>query len=108
MTVRHCKTGRVAEIKVSAAIWLLHLADYNEVMSTNSNHIFRQALSLPEGDRAALAASLLQSLDPEIDDDAGEIWDAEIKRRIDEIDNGAVELIPWAEVRKELRNIRNG
>ena len=77
-------------------------------MGTNSNHIFRQALSLSEGDRAALAASLLQSLDPEIDDDAGDIWDAEIKRRIDEIDNGAVELIPWAEVRKELRDIRNG
>ena len=77
-------------------------------MSTASNQILRQALSLPEGDRAALAASLFQSLETEIDSDAGEHWDAEIKRRLDEIDNGSVELIPWANVKEELSKIRNG
>jgi len=77
-------------------------------MSTNSNQIFREALSLPESDRAALAASLFHSLDTEIDDDAGEHWDAEIKRRLDEIDNGSVELISWAKVKEELSKIRNG
>ena len=77
-------------------------------MSTNSNQILRQALSLSEGDRAALAASLFQSLETEIDNDAGEHWDAEIRRRLDEIDNGSVELIPWAKVKEELSKIRNG
>ena len=61
-----------------------------------------------ESDRAALAASLFHSLDTEIDDDAGEHWDAEIKRRLDEIDNGSVELISWAKVKEELSKIRNG
>lgn len=77
-------------------------------MSTEPNNIFQQALALPESDRAAIAASLFQSLDTEIDDSADELWDAEIKRRVAEIDNGTVELIPWDDVMAKMRRLRNG
>ena len=77
-------------------------------MSTEPDNILQQALELPESDRAAIAASLFQSLDTEIDENADELWDAEIKRRIAEIDNGTVELIPWDDVMAKMRQIRNG
>jgi hypothetical protein len=32
----------------------------------------------------------------------GEAWDAEIRRRVEELDSGAVETIPWKEVRERL------
>jgi hypothetical protein len=31
-----------------------------------------------------------------------EAWDAEIRRRVEELDSGAVETIPWKEVRERL------
>ncbi len=77
-------------------------------MSTEPNNILQQALALSESDRAAIAASLFQSLDTEIDSDSDELWDAEIKRRIAEIDNGAVELIPFDDVLAKMRQLRNG
>ena len=80
---------------------------YNLTM-IEPNQILEQALTLPENQRAAIAASLLQSLDSESDPDSETHWNAEIKRRLDEIDNGTVELIPWSEVRSKLQKIRNG
>ena len=72
------------------------------------NQILEQALSLPENQRAAIAASLLRSLDSEGDAETDAEWDAEVKRRLDEIDNGTVELIPWSEVKSKVQKIRNG
>ena len=72
------------------------------------NQILEQALTLPENQRAAIAASLLQSLDSECDATSDADWDAEIKRRLDEIDNGSVELVPWREVKSKMQKIRNG
>jgi putative addiction module component (TIGR02574 family) len=34
--------------------------------------------------------------------DAEEAWDAEIKRRVEDLESGAVEGIPWPEVRERL------
>ena len=76
-------------------------------MSTESHNLLQQALSLPESDRAAIAASLFHSLDAEIDEDADQLWDAEIKRRLVEIDSGAVDLVPWDDVMAKMRQLRN-
>jgi putative addiction module component (TIGR02574 family) len=38
------------------------------------------------------------------DQDIDAAWSKEIERRVAEIDAGAVELIPWEEVRAELFN----
>lgn len=65
-----------------------------------------QAKALSPEDRARLAEELLASLDPhEADVDAA--WDAELRRRIDEVERGVAELIPadraFAQVRQALR-----
>jgi len=53
--------------------------------------ILKQALTLPPEARAALADSLLDSLDTEVDEDAAEQWRVEIRKRMAELDAGTVE-----------------
>ena len=77
-------------------------------MNIDAHNLLNQALSLPDGDRAALAASLLQSLDDHVDPDLDAAWDVEIKRRIAEIDNGDVELVPWESVMAKMKQRING
>ena len=71
-------------------------------MKENIAHILEQALRLPPEARAALAGSLLDSLDEPLDLDAESAWEAEIAARIREIDEGKVTLIPWAEARARI------
>lgn len=69
-------------------------------MTTTSKSLFEDALKLPESDRAALAAWLFETLEPESDDDVEQAWEHEIRRRLDELDSGAVQPIPWSEARR--------
>jgi len=71
-------------------------------MSTDVAELLRDALTLPMEARAALADSLLESLDAEIDADAEDAWREEIRLRLNQIDNCAVEMIPWEEGRRAL------
>ena len=71
-------------------------------MKENISHILKQALRLPPEARAALAGSLLDSLDEPLDRDAESAWEAEIASRIREIDEGKVTLLPWAEARARI------
>ena len=71
-------------------------------MKREPAEILRDALALPEEARAALAAQLINSLDHEVDEDAEAEWDREILRRLREIDAGAVQLVPWSEVRRRI------
>lgn len=65
-----------------------------------------RAKSLPPEDRARLAEELLASLDPR-EEGVEAAWDAELRRRIDSIEQGTVQLIPadeaFAAVRQALR-----
>lgn len=64
--------------------------------------ILKEALALPSEERAALAASLLDSLDTDVDEDADAAWAIEVDRRMTELDAGAVKTISWEEVRRRL------
>jgi putative addiction module component (TIGR02574 family) len=77
-------------------------------MNAQAQSLLQAALALPETDRAELAASLIHSLDPQIDEDAGAAWSAEIKRRVESIDRGEVELIPWEDVMRVMRESHHG
>jgi len=77
-------------------------------MNTQTQQLYENALQLPDRERADLAARLIESLDPEIDDDVGTAWDAEIRRRIDELDRGAVTAVPWPEARRIILGSPNG
>jgi len=71
-------------------------------MDRETAEILERAIRLPEEARAALADSLLESLDTEVDENSEEAWREEIQRRLGEIDTGAVRLVPWSEARKRL------
>ena len=70
-------------------------------MTTISDNLFAEALRLPESARAALAASLIDSLDTTVDADAEAQWAVEIRRRIAALDAGAP-TTPWADTRKKI------
>lgn len=75
-------------------------------MTSDAHDLLRTALALPAGDRAELAAVLLESLDGQLEDvvpDFDEAWLAEIAERAARVMNGESEGTPWAEVREQVR-----
>jgi len=71
-------------------------------MKRDAAEILKDALALPPEARAAVAGSLLESLDDQVDEGAEAAWEAEIARRLNDLDTGKVKLIPWATVRRRL------
>lgn len=63
-------------------------------------------LALPTEDRAALAESLLASLDARVDEDAEAAWVTEIGRRVAELDARTVRTIPWATLTLRAQPVR--
>jgi hypothetical protein len=64
--------------------------------------ILKKALELPPEARAAIAGALLDSLDETLDQDAESAWEAEVVMRLREMDEGTVELVPWAVARDRI------
>jgi len=77
-------------------------------MAPDVFELLKKALALPPEARAALAGSLLESLDDTVDASAEEEWSREIARRIEELDSGKVKPVPWAEARRQISALRNG
>jgi putative addiction module component (TIGR02574 family) len=75
-------------------------------MPQTADEVLTSALSLPANERGKVAASLIESLDDQVDNGADEAWAVEIRRRIDEVDEGQVKLIPWDEARRVIRDER--
>ncbi|HYI10227.1 MAG TPA: addiction module protein [Thermoanaerobaculia bacterium] len=71
-------------------------------MARDLKELIREAVELPESDRATLAGVMLGSLEPEPTPEIKAAWSREIERRVREIDDGSVELIDWEDVRAEL------
>ena len=55
-------------------------------MKRDAAEILKEALALPTEARAALAGSLLDSLDTDVDEDAEAAWATEVNRRVAELD----------------------
>jgi putative addiction module component (TIGR02574 family) len=69
--------------------------------------LLEQALSLSVEEQEALANSLFLNLDREMNEGPAEegveeAWAEEIKRRIDDIQSGRTQMIPYEEVRRRL------
>jgi putative addiction module component (TIGR02574 family) len=73
-------------------------------MSENFDEILSAALSLSPGARAMLAEQLLDSLNGAEQARIDALWAEEIERRIKEVDEGKVALIPGDEVMERLRS----
>ena len=75
-------------------------------MATTLDTLTREALNLPAAQRAALARTLIHSLDEDADPDATAVeaaWEEEIARRVDDVEAGRVTGRPAEIVLKEMR-----
>jgi hypothetical protein len=65
-----------------------------------SQELLTHAMQLPDEQRAALAAALIESLDQDVDEDAEEAWSTEIARRMHEVESECVTTIPSRQARQ--------
>ena len=63
-----------------------------------------KALELNESDRAELAHDLIASLDGAPDLNATDAWDAEILRRLNQIEDGSAKSIDRVALKERMRN----
>jgi putative addiction module component (TIGR02574 family) len=73
-------------------------------MTTSGDRVLREALGLPEQERAEIAASLLESLDDPGGDRATveRAWAIEIERRCAALDAGTTGTKDWEDVRRQI------
>ncbi len=71
-------------------------------MTRQALELLQKALSLSGEERAALAGSLLESLDVTVEKGAKNAWDQEIARRIADLDCGKAKTVPWEEIRARI------
>ena len=69
-------------------------------MTAEAKRLLEAALQLPEAERADLAARLLESINPPTALPAG--WEEEVRRRVQDLDQGRVKTVPWAEARRRI------
>ena len=72
-------------------------------MSAKSDSVRDEALRLPEAERARLAAELLASLDGEAEDGVEAAWAAEVENRKAQVERGEARLVPWEQVKAEVK-----
>jgi putative addiction module component (TIGR02574 family) len=74
-------------------------------MTGHAQRVLDDGLALPPSERGAVIAKLIDSLAPADDlseDEWASAWGEEIRRRIESVDSGEVETIPWEEARKTI------
>jgi putative addiction module component (TIGR02574 family) len=74
----------------------------SQTMDPDLDQVLRSAMKLPPEARAALAGSLLESLDNTLDEGAEAAWETELARRVQELDSGAAKPVAWSEARRTL------
>lgn len=71
-------------------------------MTTRGEKLLQQVPELPEADRTAIAARLIERLDSEADEGVEAAWADEIRRRIAAIDSGQERILDWDDVEARL------
>jgi len=69
-------------------------------MTTEVCKLLEQALSLSVEEQEALADSLISNLRGKVDEGVQQAWEAEIGKRVAELDSGKVKTVSWSEVRR--------
>ncbi|MFQ5744590.1 MAG: addiction module protein [Acidobacteriota bacterium] len=75
-------------------------------MNARVEDLLNEAMELDPGDRADLAGRLLHTLEP-VDPGVEKAWRAEIQKRIEELDSGAVKPVSSEEARKRIFRLPN-
>jgi len=69
-------------------------------MTPEVSRLLERALSLSVEEQEALADSLISNLGGKMDEGLQAAWEAEIAKRIAELDSGDAKTTSWGEVRK--------
>ena len=78
-------------------------------MTEQATRLLQKALSLSPEERADLASSLIDSLDPIVEEGVAQAWDQEIARRVSDLDSGRAKTVAWGDVRNRLSSkLSNG
>jgi len=72
--------------------------------STSLDNLRTEVLGLTENERAELARDLLGSLDGASEVGAGEAWEREVLRRLDQVEGGTATLLSREEMRQRMRS----
>jgi putative addiction module component (TIGR02574 family) len=75
-------------------------------MSPEVSDLLKRALALPADERAALANSLLDSLETP-NQSVDEAWDEEVARRMEDLKAGRAVTVPWEQLHRELLALVN-
>ncbi len=70
-------------------------------MSPEVSELLKRALALPVGERAALANTLLDSLET-TNQSVQEAWDDEVAWRMEDLKAGKAVTVPWEQLHREL------
>lgn len=71
-------------------------------MARSARDLFEEAMRLAPEERETLIRLLIEALDAEAEEGVEDAWRVEIERRMAELDSGAVQAIPWEELRARL------
>jgi putative addiction module component (TIGR02574 family) len=71
-------------------------------MGNKAAALLEQALNLPEEDRVAIAARLLESIEDSEQEDVDAAWAEEIDRRCEALDRGEAVTSDWNEFRARI------
>lgn len=66
------------------------------------NTLASEVLALPVAERAKLVRQLLESLESVPEEDFDLEWQAELRRRVEEVQSGRVQGIPWTTARENI------
>lgn len=80
---------------------MAHLGQEDESMSPEVSDLLKRAMALSVDERAALANTLLDSLETTTQS-VDEAWDEEVTRRIEDLEAGKAVTVPWEQLHREL------
>lgn len=72
-------------------------------MATTNDRVIEEALSLPADIRLSLIEKLLTSLNLPIDEEIDRLWAEEAERRVSQIEEGKIKMVPGEEVFVRIR-----
>lgn len=74
-------------------------------MNARVDHLLGEALGLPSEERSALVVALLDSLEGSEDASISDAWRDEVRRRRQELKEGTVRPVSWAEAKARLTSL---
>ena len=72
-------------------------------MPTTNDRVIDEALSLPSNVRLSLVEKLLTSLNLPINEEIDRLWAEEAERRVSQIEEGKIKMVPGEEVFARIR-----